>query len=140
MIPEALKHIDPVILQSRHTIEFSLNESLAKALDAKASEAGTTSAALVLDMVQDGLADFREAIRISDPDAILDQWRTAARSFAGPAVKWSFVASRRTVIKLQVTAKEYEVSISDLVEMFLAKWLEFFGAAAEKQGNELVSA
>lgn len=124
MIPENLKHLDTVTLDSRHTIKFTPRQGLLDAVIASAIELGLAPEDLAEKLVEYGARSFDRIIDTRNPSDVIAEWAAKAEAYAGAQVPWSYVCQRRHISKVRLTAGEFEVSTPALTSLLLAEGLE----------------
>lgn len=124
MIPAELQHVDAGTIAARHTIDFSSREALIDLVTAHADELGIAPGHLAAKLVAKALELFRGITETVSPPEIIAEWTAKADSYAGADTPWSFVTHRPMVMKLRLTACEFEVTTSTMSNLLLAKGFE----------------
>ena len=124
MIPEDLKHLDASTIAARNTISFSSNQALIDLVCAHAAKLDVAPGHLAAKLVAKALGLFQEVTDNISPATVIADWTSIAEAYAGADTPWLFVAHRPLVIKLRLTACEFEVTTSAMANLLLAKGLE----------------
>lgn len=124
MIPENLMHLDASTIAARNTISFSSHQALIDLVCAHAAKLDVAPGHLAAKLVAKALELFQELTETISPATVISDWTSMAEAYAGADTPWSFVAHRPLVIKLRLTACEFEVTTSVMANLLLAKGLE----------------
>lgn len=120
----AAKHLDAAVIAARLTIELTSHQTLVDLVRALAEERGVSPGHLAANLVAKALELFREVTETISPAKVIADWAALADAHSGADTSWSFVTHRPMVIKIRLTACEFEQTTSSMANLLLAKGLE----------------
>ena len=124
MIPDDLQHLDASKIAARHTIDFTTRQSLIDLVLARAAVLGIAPEALAAKLAAKAMVLFQEETETVNPSEVIANWTAKANAHAGADTPWSFVTHRPLVMKLRLTACEFDLTTSAMANLFLAKGFE----------------
>lgn len=131
MIPDDLRHLDQERIAARNTIDFSSPQGLIDLISERAEQAGVAPGLLAANLAAKALELFQEEIETISPTTVITDWTAIAEAHAGADQPWSFVTHRPLVMKLRLTACEFELTTSAMTKLLLAKGLEIYRGEIE---------